>query len=129
METVVATSSATPAFKTAVLSFAAGEKVERVKLESYVPRVKVRRLLTQLLATESALEIESVVVRGTSGCSDFVGSVDVQTTSGTHVFEFTWCCRWRAENEGYRDYFGFPDQMRAAQEFDWRCFRRWERSN
>jgi hypothetical protein len=25
------------------------------------------------------------------------------------------------------DYFGFPDQVRAAQEFDWRCFRRWER--
>jgi len=129
METVVATSKATPNFKTDVLSFVAGEKVERVKLESYVPRVKVRRLLTQLLVAEPALEIERVIIRGVSGCSDFVGSVDVETTSGTHVFEFTWCCRWRAENEGYVDFFGFPDQMRAAQEFDWRCFRRWERSS
>jgi hypothetical protein len=84
-------------------------------------------VLTQLLAVEPALEIEQVVIRGMSGCSDFVGSVDVLTSSGTHVFEFTWCCRWRAESEGYRDYFGFPDQMRAAQEFDWRCFQRWER--
>src|SRR5438046_2147077 len=98
METVVATSNATSDFKTAVLSFVAGEKVEAVKLESYVPRVKVRRLLTQLLASEPSLEIERVIIRGTSGCSDFVGSVDVTTPSGTHVFEFTWCCRWRAEH-------------------------------
>jgi hypothetical protein len=128
MQTVVATSNATTDFKAAVLSFVAGEKVDRVKLETYVPRVKVRRLLTQLLVVEPALEIERVVIRGVSGCSDFVGSMDVETSSGTHVFEFAWCCRWRAEREGYVDYFGFPDQMRAAQEFDWQCFRRWERS-
>jgi len=129
METVVATSCATDDFKTAVLSYLAGEKVDQVKLESHVPRVKVRRLLTQLLTNEPALEIEKVVIRGTSGCSDFVGSVEVETSTGTHVFAFAWCCRWRAENEGYVDYFGFPDQMRAAQEFDWQCFRRWEQVN
>jgi hypothetical protein len=129
MQTVVATSDATADFKEAVLSFVAGEKVDRVKLESYVPRVKVRRLLTQLLANEPSLQIERVVIRGVSGCSDFIGSVDVETRSGTHVFEFAWCCRWRAEREGYVDYFGFPDQMRAAQEFDWQCFRHWQLSN
>lgn len=127
METHVLSSSATPGFKTDLLAFLSGEPSERVKLETYVPRVKVRRLLTQLLAVEPGLEIEQVVIRGSAGCSDFVGSLDVQTTSGALVFDFTWCCRWRAESEGYRDYFGFPDQMRAAQEFDWRCFQRWER--
>ena len=129
MEALIASSKATADFKAAITSFVAGEKAERVKLESRVPRVKVQRLLTQLLAVEPALEIEHVVIRGSSGCSDFVGSVDVETRSGTHVFDFTWCCRWRAETEGYVDYFGFPDQARAAQEFDWQCFRHWEKRN
>jgi len=127
MQTVIQGSRATHDFKEAVAGFVAGDRPERVKLETYVPRVKVQRLLTQLLALEPSLEIEQVVIRGMSGCSDFVGSVDVQTTSGSHVFDFVWCCRWRAESEGYVDYFGFPDQLRAAQEFDWRCFQRWER--
>jgi hypothetical protein len=107
--------------------FMSGEQPQRIKVETYVPRAKVRRLLKQLLASEPSLEIEQVVIRGMSGCSDFVGSVDVHTTSGAHVFDFVWCCRWRAQTEGWVDYFGFPDQMRAAQEFDWNCFQRWER--
>lgn len=126
MDTLVQSSSATPNFKADVLSFLSGDESERVKVEAYVPRVKVQRLLNQLLAVEPSLEIEHVIIRGKSGCSDFVGSMDVQTTWGMHVFDFTWCCRWRAESEGYVDYFGFPDQMRAAREFDWRCFQRWE---
>ena len=44
----------------------------------------------------------------------------------THVYEFVWDCRWRAEQEGWTDCFGFPDQIRAAREYDWRCFERWE---
>ena len=107
--------------------FLSGKRCERVKVETHVPRVKVQRLLTQLLAVEPALEIEQVVIRGMAGCSNFVGSVDVRTASGAEVFDFVWCCRWRAETEGLVDYFGFPDQLRAAQEFDWRCFQRWER--
>jgi hypothetical protein len=127
METQLQISSATADFKADVVSFLSGVKPPRVKVEDRVPSVKVRRLLTHLLEVEPSLEIEHVVIRGRSGCSDFVGSVDVQTKSGTHVFDFVWCCRWRAESEGFVDYFGFPDQMRAAQEFDWRCFREWER--
>ena len=127
METLVHQSFATSEFKADVLSFLAGEPTERVKVETFVPRVKVRRLLAHLLHSEPSLEIEKVVVRGSSGCSDFVGSVDVHTTSGSHLFDFVWDCRWKAESEGYVDYFGFPDQTRAASEFDWRCFQRWER--
>jgi hypothetical protein len=129
METLVNNSRATPDFKSELRSFLAGQSSSRVKVESFVPRVKVRRLLTQLLSVEPHLEIERVVIRGASGCSDFVGTVDVLTRDGAHVIDFTWCCRWRAESEGYVDYFGFPDQIRAAQEFDWQCFRRWERRN
>jgi hypothetical protein len=129
METLLGGSRATGDFKDAVASYLTGTVTDRVKVETYAPRVKVQRLLRQLLATEPTLEIEHVVIRGMSGCSDFVGSVAVATTTGTHVFDFAWCCRWRAEREGYVDYFGFPDQTRAAQEFDWRCFQRWERRN
>jgi hypothetical protein len=127
MDVLIQGSRATDNFKSAVLGFLAGDRPKQVRVETFAPRVKVQRLLAQLLTAEPALEIEHVVIRGTSGCSDFVGSVDVQTTSGAQVFDFVWCCRWRAENEGYVDHFGFPDQMRAAQEFDWRCFQRWER--
>jgi hypothetical protein len=127
METLLQSSSASAAFKADVASFLAGTPSQRVKVETYVPRVKVRRLLAQLLNSEPLLEIEQVVIRGHSGCSDFVGTVDVHTSTGPQRFEFAWDCRWRAEQEGWVDYFGFPDQMRAAQEFDWRCFERWER--
>jgi hypothetical protein len=129
MQTLMQRSQATSEFKEAVASFVTGQAASLVKVENYVPRVKVQRLLAQLLAVEPALEIEDVVIRGMSGCSDFVGSVEVRTRTGAQVFDFAWCCRWRAEREGYVDYFGFPDQSRAAREFDWQCFQRWERRN
>src|SRR4051812_43263317 len=81
IETLVDSSSASTDFKAEVLAFVAGKPAGRVKLESYVPRVKVRRLLTKLLTDEPGLEIERVTIRGTSGCSDFVGSVDVHTST------------------------------------------------
>ena len=44
----------------------------------------------------------------------------------TQRFAFTWCCAWRARELGWKDCFGFWDQTRAAREYDWRCFERWE---
>lgn len=129
MQTVISTSRATRDFKADLEAFLSGNESQRVKVESRVPRVKVRRLLTHLLVNEPGLEIDRVVIRGSSGCSDFVGSVEVETTTTSHVFDFVWCCRWKAETEGYIDHFGFPDQLRAALEFDWRCFQQWERRN
>ena len=129
METVIQGSRATPEFKDAVAAFLNGQDTDRLRIVSYAPPVKVQRVLAQLMEAEPALEIEQVVIRGRSGCSDFVGSVEVLTATGSHVFDFAWCCRWRAETEGYVDYFGFPDQSRAAHEFGWRCFRQWEQRN
>ena len=45
---------------------------------------------------------------------------------GERQVRFHWDCKWRAQQEGWVDYFGFPDQIRAAREFGWRCFERWE---
>jgi hypothetical protein len=125
MELILGNSRATEPFKLDVAAFCSGRVAPRVTVEGFAPRVKVQRLLMQLLASESGLPITRVVVRGRSGCSDFTGEVKVETVSETHVFDFVWDCRWRAEKEGWTDCFGLPDQMRAAHEFGWQCFQVW----
>ena len=126
LEQILATSQAAEPFKAAVRSYWTGSSADRIDVEGYVPSIKVKRLLAHILATEAHLPIEQVSLQGRSGCSDFVGTVKLQTPSGAHVYEFTWDCRWRAEQEGWTDCFGFPDQIRAAREYDWRCFERWQ---
>jgi hypothetical protein len=118
-------SRATESFKNDVIRFLETGQAERVEVRGYAPRVKVTRLLKHVLATVPDLDIEQIFVKGQSGCSDFAGTVELATASGRKAFEFVWCCRWRAEEEGWVDYYGFPDQMRAAREFDWRCFKVW----
>jgi hypothetical protein len=118
-------SRATETFKSDVIRYLETGEAERVEISGYAPRVKVTRLIKQVLANHPELDIEQVSVRAQSGCSDFVGTVELATPDGRKAFEFVWCCRWRAEEEGWLDYFGFPDQMRAAREFDWRCFKVW----
>ena len=126
LEQVLATSNAAENFKRAVRSFCETGAADPIQVEGFAPRIKVRRVLTQVLASEPELAIERIALRARSGCSDFVGTVQVHTASETRVFEFVWDCRWRAEQEGWTDCFGFPDQIRAAREYDWRCFLRWE---
>jgi hypothetical protein len=125
LEQILARSRAAETFKEDVRAFCAEGDAQRIRVQGYLPPVKVQRLLKHMLHAEPELPIEHVCVQGASGCSDFIGTVEAQTKSGTHVFEFAWCCRWRALQEGWTDYYGFPDQIRAAQEFDWRCFHTW----
>jgi hypothetical protein len=126
LEQILAKSQAVEPFKHAVRSYCAGKRAERIRVDGFAPNIKVQRLLTHILSTESHLPIEQVSLFGRSGCSDFVGTVKLQTATETHVYNFVWDCRWRAEQEGWTDCFGFPDQIRAAREYDWRCFERWE---
>ena len=125
MEPLLRKSRATDSFKLDVMAFCSGQPAPSVTVEGFAPRIKVQRVLMQLLANEAELPIRRVVVRGRSGCSDFTGEVKVETHSETRVFEFVWDCRWRAETEGWTDCFGLPDQIRAAQEFGWQCFQVW----
>jgi hypothetical protein len=121
-------SRATDAFKSDVAQYLRGGTAARIELERAAPIVKMERLLLHLLDALPDLTIDRISVRARSGCSDFTGVVRIETAdTGVHSFEFTWCCRWRAEQEGYKDYFGFPDQIRAASEFSWRCFKEWRR--
>jgi hypothetical protein len=118
-------SRASEPFKSDVIRFLETGSADRLQIRGHAPRAKVTRLLKQVLANHPDLDIEHLALNGQSGCSDFVGTVKVATASETRVFDFVWCCRWRAEEQGWTDYFGFPDQMRAAREYDWRCFRVW----
>ena len=120
------TAAAHPEFKREVLDFVRGGESTRIELEGYAPRVKVERVLTQLFHTQPSLPVDHVVVKARSGCSDFSGEIIVTAGDAEHRFAFTWCCAWRAEQEGWRDCFGFWDQARAAREYGWRCFSRWE---
>ena len=127
LETLLARSRADEQFKADVRAYYTRGEAARIRVDSYLPPVKVQRLLKHMLATEPDLPIDGVAVSGNSGCSDFHGTIEAKAHRATHVFEFGWCCRWRAEQEGWVDYFGYPDQIRAAQEFDWRCFHTWRR--
>jgi hypothetical protein len=121
-------SQATEAFGHDVAAFMLRQPADRIHVAPNSPRVKVLRTIAQLLHSEPTLEIERVEVRAASGCADFVGRVTATDTAGTqHTFDFEWNCEWKAKQLGYVDGFGFPDQIRAAQEFGWQCFERWTR--
>lgn len=127
LEQILSQSRAAEPFKADVISYCDRGDATRIRVDGWLPPVKVARLLKHILASEAELPIEELSLRGYSGCSDFTGTVEVTTQSGTHVYDFVWDCRWRAQQEGWSDYFGFPDQMRAAREFDWRCFQTWRK--
>ncbi|HJU66034.1 MAG TPA: hypothetical protein VJ596_10165 [Gemmatimonadaceae bacterium] len=114
IDSILSASHATAEFKADLRAFAAGRSVERIRTVRRSPPVKVMRLLAQLLAAAPELIVEEVEISARSGCSDFIGTVLVTTPYGERGFEFVWDCRWRTEQEGWTDCFGFPDQIRAA---------------
>lgn len=118
---------ATEEFKDEVRAFAEHRPTKRISMARPAPRVKVVRVLTQLMHAQPELEVEQVTVDGWSGCSDFRGTLTVVAANGDRrTFDFVWDCHWRAVEEGWTDAFGLPDQIRAAREFGWRCFERWQ---
>ncbi len=126
IEALLAASAADPAFAADVLAYANGRSAARVRVLRPVPRVKVLRVLAQLLATEPRLRVCEVQVDARSGCADLRGALLVACAEGQHAWRFVWDCRWQAEQLGWRDRWGFVDQERAARERGWRCFARWE---
>ena len=125
---LLAASCATPPFRADLEAYATRQPSERITSAGASPRVKVLRAIAQLLHAEPALAIDRVRLQAVSGCADYVGSIEVADDSGAaHTFEFEWNCEWKARQLGYVDGFGFPDQIRAAEEFGWQCFARWAR--
>ncbi|MBW3629432.1 MAG: hypothetical protein KY464_09060, partial [Gemmatimonadetes bacterium] len=119
-------SSATPAFQDAIRAFVrTGAPNDRVGFEAYSPPVKIERTLTKMLAAYPNLAIDRVEIRGSSGCEYFSGKLTIHALDGEREVLFHWDCKWRAQQQGWVDYFGFPDQTRAAREFGYDCFREW----
>ncbi len=118
--------SATPPFRYAVEEFPrTGAPNTRVSFGSGDPAIKVERTITMILRDHADLEIESVEIDAVSGCANYRGIANVRTTSDEVRIDFDWDCRWKALQLGWTDYFGFPDQARAAREFGFDCFRSW----
>ena len=109
-----------------MVAFASRADVTSITLVRAVPRIKVIRLINQLLHAHPEWVVDRLQVDARSGCSDFVGTAVVEGGGESRVIRFAWDCRWRAEQEGWVDAFGFPDQIRAADEFGWNCFHRWQ---
>jgi hypothetical protein len=86
----------------------------------------VERTLAKVMVEYPDLPIESIEVRGSSGCEFYRGTAVIRTAGEERHVRFHWDCKWRAEQQGWTDYFGFPDQTRAAREFGYDCFRSWQ---
>jgi hypothetical protein len=127
---ILDSSRATDAFKADVLAFADHRPADRVSLTRQSPRVKVLRVLAQLATHEPDFAVDRVTVTGVSGCADFTGTLAAVAADGAERrYEFAWDCHWRAQQEGWEDCFGLPDQIRAAQTFGWDCFMKWRRTD
>jgi hypothetical protein len=119
-------SRASAAFRDAVADFSRSHRAnDGVHFNHGSPPVKVERTLIQLLNSSPEMEIDRVEIHGTSGCEYFRGKMIVHTQDGQHTIQFHWDCKWKAQQEGWTDYFGFPDQIRAARERGFDCFRGW----
>jgi hypothetical protein len=120
-------SQATPAFRESVAAFLkTGRSNDHLVFDYRSPTVKVERALTKALEEYPELPFESIELEGSSGCEYYRGVMTLRAEGVERRVRFHWDCKWRAEQQGWRDYFGFADQTRAAREFGHDCFRVWE---
>jgi len=125
LDELIAGSAATQDFKESVRRLADGKPQSHILYNRESPMVKVQRLMMKLLEDFPEFPFEDITVQGRSGCSDYVGFAIAKP--GSVHFEFEWDCHWRAEQQGWTDYFGDPDQIRASKELGYQCFRRLEK--
>ncbi len=127
IDQLLAASSASKEFAAALRALAEGrDPGEPIRFQRGCPPTKVRRTVCWLLESRPQLDIRSVEVEATSGCSDFRGTLAVRTGDAELRFRFVWDCAWRAAEAGMKTFWGDPDQQKAAREFDYRCFETFE---
>ncbi len=122
VEELLDQSKASGEFRDALLHFERNKSPsERIHFPPGNPPVKVLRAVCALLEAQPGLIIDSVQVKGHSGCSNYIGEIIVN--GGERTFRFDWDCAWKAEEQGWRDFFGEPDQVRAAKAFGYKCMK------
>lgn len=120
ISTILEASRAEEDFKQAVLNFENGENPHLISYSPGSPRIKVMRVLLQLLETFPEQAISQVNIEGQSSCSSYSGRLTFGPDN-TEIY-FNWDCSWRAKQEGFVTWYGAPDQTKAAQKFGFRCF-------
>lgn len=119
-------SRATDEFRASFQQFVrTGSADERIRFNAGSPPVKVQRTIAKLLQNHAEFPVDHVEVEGRSGCEFFRGTLRMFGVDEERQIRFDWDCRWKAEQQGWTDAFGFPDQIRAAREFGYDCFRGW----
>lgn len=126
LDDILATSAAIEEFKQAVRDLESGKSQDLIRANSNSPPVKVLRTVMKMLEAYGEVPFESVEITAESSCSAYTGSAVAEP--GGVRFDFDWDCEWRALQEGWRDAFGDPDQIRAAQTLGYQCFRKFEKS-
>jgi hypothetical protein len=125
LEELLDASRATEAFKAAVRALADGRRQDCISANPGSPPVKILRFIMKLLELYPDETFSSVEVDADSSCSGFTGTAVARP--GELRFEFDWDCAWRAREEGWKDAYGDPDQIRAARTLGYQCFRRFEK--
>ena len=124
LEELLEASQATAEFKQAATNLDAGKQQSLISFPKDNPPVKVRRLICKLMEEQPELAIEKIEIKAVAGCSNYLGQAVI--SPGPLTVDFEWCCRWRAEEEQWTDIMGNPDQIRAAREFDYQCFQKFD---
>lgn len=124
LEDLLSRSQASETFKAAVKALEADRPQDRIQFNPGAPKVKVLRVIMKLIEARPEMTLESIDLQAVSGCSNFTGNAVVQP--GDIEIDFNWDCAWRAKQEGWTDAFGDPDQIRAAREFGYQCFEKFE---
>jgi hypothetical protein len=123
----LARSGSSDEFRGAVEQFlSTGQPNSLLVFDFRCPPVKVERMLTKLLESHPELPIERVILEARSGCDFFRGHASVEAGERSMQVRFDWNCRRKAEELGWTDWFGLPDQGRAAREFGYDCFQTWD---
>jgi len=124
LKTLLENSEASDAFKNAVQDFADGKESQLIKYSLGSPKVKVQRVLMKLLEVYPDEKITEVNIQGSSSCSEYVGTLNFGPNK-TKI-SFNWDCEWRAKQEGFITWYGAPDQIKAASQFGYQCFEKFE---
>ncbi|MFQ5865256.1 MAG: hypothetical protein ACE5IW_08530 [bacterium] len=118
-------SQATDSFKQAVQQLARGDESNLIQYSPGSPNIKVLRVLMKLLEQYPEEIISDVKIEGHSTCSSFHGTL-IFGPGGTRI-QFDWDCHWKAEQEGFKSWYGAPDQAKAARLFGYQCFREFKK--
>lgn len=125
LQELLSQSQATPAFKDMLEDFIVKPQPgNRIDYPLGTPAIKIVRTIMKLLEEHPEIAFDSVYIDGRSGCSTFAGEISVQPQK--RKFNFVWDCQWRAQESGLTNAWGMPDQVKAAQDFGYQCFQKFE---